>query len=276
MNVRRHLASLALAALLAHPAAAEPGASDWAGEAEGRVRLISAQSAAGGDGPLRFGVQIRLAPGWHTYWRDPGESGAPPEFDWSGSQNVADVSLTWPAPRRFQAFGLDGFGWEEEVVFPVTARLAQPGAPARLRLRLAYQICEEICVPVAAELALELAPGEPAPTPFAPLIERWAARAPGDSTLQILGAELAGAPGEEVLYVRAKAEPPLRAPDLFAEAPPFRFGRPEVERGDGEVRLALPVHAGRKRPSLAGREVVLTLTDGERAAERRIKLPPRR
>jgi suppressor for copper-sensitivity B len=274
MDAPRHLAFLALAAVLAAggPAAGEPGASDWAGEAEGQARLVADRVAVGPDGRLGLGVELRLAPGWHTYWRDPGESGAPPAFDWSGSENLAAAELRWPAPRRFEAFGLDGYGWEEAVVFPVEARVAAPGEPARLRLKLDYQICEQICIPVAVELALDLPAGESGPSAFAPLLERWAARVPGGAGLELLDASLSGAPGEEVLLVRARADAPFRAPDLFAEAPPpFRFGRPRVELAGREARFALPVRAGKLSPSLAGHELALTLTDGERAVERRVR-----
>jgi suppressor for copper-sensitivity B len=277
MNARRHLAFLGLAAALAAaPAAAGSGASDWAGEPEGRARLVSALEGVGPDGRLVLGVEIRLAPGWHTYWRDPGESGAPPAFDWSGSENLAAAELRWPAPRRFQAFGLDGFGWEDAVVFPVQASAARPGEPVRLRLKVDYQICEEICVPVAAALALDLPAGEPRPTAFAPLLAQWAARVPGPEALEIVDVELSGPPGEEALLVRARAAAPFRVPDLFAEAgPPFRFAPPEMRLEGDEARFVLPVRAGKQKPSLAGRDVVLTLTDGERATERRVSLPAR-
>jgi suppressor for copper-sensitivity B len=141
MNVLRHLAALGLLAAAAWPAVAEPAASPWAGEPEGRARIVSARTAIGADGRLALGVQLRLAPRWHTYWRDPGESGAPPSFDWGASENLVELRLLWPAPRRFQAFGLDGYGWEDEVVFPVEARAADPARPVLLRLKLEYQVC---------------------------------------------------------------------------------------------------------------------------------------
>ena len=282
MNARRHLAFLAACLWLAAPASAadRSAASGWVGEPEGRARLVAAQDAVGADGRVDLGVEIRLAPGWHTYWRDPGESGAPPVFDWAGSENLGAIELRWPAPRRFEAFGFDGYGWEEAVVFPVQAQAAEPGRPVGVRLKLDYQICEEICIPVTAALALDLPAGAARATAFAPLLERWSARIPGGDGLEIVAAALSGAPGEEVLLVRARGAAPFRAPDLFAEAsPPFRFARPRLELEDGEARFELPVRAGRLKPSLAGHEVTLTLTAGERAVERRVRLrekePPR-
>ncbi|HZD25518.1 MAG TPA: protein-disulfide reductase DsbD domain-containing protein, partial [Alphaproteobacteria bacterium] len=95
-KARRRIFSILvlLAGLLAAvPASAGPAVSPWDGGPEGEVRLLAARSAAGGAATLRFGLEFRLAPGWKTYWRNPGESGAPPQFDWSGSGNLADVSV---------------------------------------------------------------------------------------------------------------------------------------------------------------------------------------
>ena len=50
---------------------------------------------------LRAGIEIKLQPGWHTYWRYPGDSGVPPRFDFSGSDNVASVKVLYPAPHLF-------------------------------------------------------------------------------------------------------------------------------------------------------------------------------
>ena len=52
-------------------------------------------------------VEIRLAPGWHTYWRVPGEAGIPPRFDWSGSQNLAAVAYEWPRPEIIVSYGIE-------------------------------------------------------------------------------------------------------------------------------------------------------------------------
>ena len=58
------------------------------------------------DGSRLAAVEIRLAPGWHTYWRVPGDAGIPPSFDWSGSSNLASVAYEWPRPEIFDSFGM--------------------------------------------------------------------------------------------------------------------------------------------------------------------------
>ena len=95
--------------LLPLAAAAEPSASDWVREEQVELRLIAAQTAVGDAGEVRLGVQFRLAPGWKTYWRSPGDAGLPMRLDWSGSRNLEAVELRWPVPERYQLLGLDTF-----------------------------------------------------------------------------------------------------------------------------------------------------------------------
>ena len=87
-------------------AAATPGfaadVSPWDNDIRSAARLIAA-SARGesGDRVLRAGVEIKLQPGWKTYWRYPGDSGVPPVFDFSASENVKTVTVLYPTPMRF-------------------------------------------------------------------------------------------------------------------------------------------------------------------------------
>src|ERR1700756_3095103 len=73
-------------------------ASPWDGDTRAGVRLIAGSRT--NDAMVRAGVEIKLAPGWKTYWRYPGDSGVPPRFDFAGSQNVKSVEIAWPAPHR--------------------------------------------------------------------------------------------------------------------------------------------------------------------------------
>jgi len=74
-------------------------ASAWDGTQRSAVRLIAGTRVEGG-AALRAGIEMRVAPGWKTYWRYPGDSGVPPRFDFSKSRNVKSVNVRWPAPQR--------------------------------------------------------------------------------------------------------------------------------------------------------------------------------
>lgn len=106
------------------------------------------------------GLSLELAPGWKTYWRRPGEAGIPPEFDWTGSENVASVRVHWPSPVMFHTNGMQTVGYKGGVVLPLEVVPKVAGQPMHLKARVNVGICNEICMPaqVTVSAALE-APG---------------------------------------------------------------------------------------------------------------------
>ncbi|MGL1742623.1 protein-disulfide reductase DsbD domain-containing protein, partial [Vibrio parahaemolyticus] len=79
-------------------------------------------------------VDLNLGPGWKTYWKSPGDAGLPTEFDWSGSSNVIDAEVHWPAPSRLSILGFETVGYTHEVLFPVRLKLRDPNVETRIRL----------------------------------------------------------------------------------------------------------------------------------------------
>jgi DsbC/DsbD-like thiol-disulfide interchange protein len=132
-------------------------ASQWSGDSHSGARLVAAQSRIeGGASILRAGVEIRLAQGWKTYWRYPGDSGVPPHFDFSGSDNVKAVTVAWPAPLRIADSEGVTIGYKQSVVFPLRIEPREPNKPVALRMKLDYAICEKICIPAEAKAELTL------------------------------------------------------------------------------------------------------------------------
>jgi DsbC/DsbD-like thiol-disulfide interchange protein len=154
-------ATIAFAGVLLPASSASADASPWEGDARSAVRLVSggAQKVQGDRTMLRAGVEIRLAPGWKTYWRYPGDSGIPPHFDFSKSENVKSVDVAWPAPQRFA--DADGviIGYRDKVLFPLSIEPKLADKPVTLRLALDYAICEKVCIPVHANAELKLNAG---------------------------------------------------------------------------------------------------------------------
>ena len=106
---------------------------------------------------VRAGIEIKLDPGWHTYWRDPGDSGVPPKIDFSGSDNVKSVTVLWPAPERFpDGAGGTSIGYLDRVILPLHVTPQNAGKPSSLQLKLGYDICSNMCVPVESDLKLSL------------------------------------------------------------------------------------------------------------------------
>jgi DsbC/DsbD-like thiol-disulfide interchange protein len=127
----------------------------WDGDARSAVRIVAGAGTAK-PGPLRAGVEIRLARGWHTYWRYPGDAGVPPQFTFDGSRNVKHVEVLWPAADRINDSGGTSIGYSTNVVFPIRVIPQDAGKPVSLRLRLAYAICEKLCVPAEGRGELNL------------------------------------------------------------------------------------------------------------------------
>lgn len=98
-------------------------------------------------------IAIGLAPGWHTYWRIPGDVGIPPQFDWSGSENLSSLSYEWPRPEIFEEAGLTYFGYKDALILPVRLVPEDASKPITARLSLFIGVCKDICLPGTAEIA---------------------------------------------------------------------------------------------------------------------------
>jgi len=262
-----------LAALLAAPAAPWASASDWAVNPHSKVRLVAAASGVGSQREIRLGLEFELKKNWKVYWRSPGDAGFPPRIDWAGSENLRDASIAWPAPRRFEVLGFNTAGYKDAVVLPLTARLAEPGKPARLVARVDYLTCDEICVPYTVTLTLALPAGPAMTTRFAYTIDRARARVPADEAVSGIKVEriavrerAAGDPAATLTVVARSAGAPFTSPDLFVEGPPrLEFGKPVValSQGGQVARFTLPVRkVGKSAPKATGALLTLTLTDG--------------
>jgi len=140
------------------PMAQAQDASDWDAQAHTAARLIAgSMSKTAGTAYVRAGVEIKLDPGWKTYWRVPGDSGMPPTLDFSGSDNVQAVTVLWPAPERFpDGAGGNSIGYLDHVILPLRIAPADTAKRSSLQLKLGYDVCGTMCVPVEANLKLPL------------------------------------------------------------------------------------------------------------------------
>lgn len=149
---------LATCVLISAPARADDESS-WSQDNRSAIRLIAGANTSATQ-PLRAGIQIKLPPGWKTYWRYPGDSGVPPRFDFSGSDNLKAATVLYPAPHLFSDEGGNSLGYKDDVIFPVLISPAQPGKPVTLRLKLDYAVCEKLCIPAEGRADLTLGVGD--------------------------------------------------------------------------------------------------------------------
>jgi len=145
------LAATLFTASLAVVAKAED-ASPWQRDAHSAVRLLAGSRSGG---VLLGGIAIQLQDGWKTYWRTPGDSGVPPRFDFSKSDNVEAVTVLWPAPMKFDD-GAGGFslGYKKQVVLPLRIVAKNNDKPVTLRASISYAVCDKICIPIEASSEL--------------------------------------------------------------------------------------------------------------------------
>lgn len=114
------------------------------------------------DGSRMAALHLRLAPGWMTYWRVPGEGGLALRMDWSGSENLAGLDKHWPSPRVFVQNGYYNIGYRDELVLPIELTPIDPARPVVFAADITLGVCRDVCIPVDLRLRAELsAPGRP-------------------------------------------------------------------------------------------------------------------
>lgn len=234
---------LCLAVLAAMPARAGESAAIRSSRAA--VTLVSDTDAVRTGQPMRLGLRVRLAPGWHTYWRNPGDAGVAPELTLTLPAGAVVGDLQWPTPVRLPEGPLMTYGYTGEVLLPVTVT---PGAgPLHVEASAAWLVCETICVPEEGRFTLDLppgnpqpgdlAPGAPAPSAQAPLFAAADARMPRpspfpatvapDGTLTLRGAGLSAATVQDAWFFPG-------SDGTVENAAPGR-----LVAGDGEISLLL-------------------------------------
>ena len=260
--------------LLAILALAVPGTGwaavgSWVKSGPVEARLVASVQRVGDLATVPLGLEVRLEPGWKTYWRTPGDAGFAPRLDWSGSTNLKGAELLYPAPHRFTVLGFETAGYDAEVLFPIAATPAEPGKPLDLALKAEVLVCSTICVPETVALSLSIPEGPAAPGPSANDIARAQSLVPGDGRAS--GLTVAAVRGQgAALEVEVTARDPMVAPDVFVETdPPLTFAAPKSRFLDGDRRVILRMDATDPPPglNLAGRAMTLTVVDGNRSVE---------
>ena len=287
------------AGLLLAPGHAWGAASEWSVNPQSSVRLISPWKTAPWktaprSGELILGLQFRLSPGWHVYWKNSGDAGFPPAVTLQPAAALGAPEILWPAPRRFELPGnLVAFGYEGEVIYPIRTEM-KPAAAApaggtsdspaddvlHITADLDYLVCQADCVPYRYTLALDQPLGEPsaADPQTAALLQIWVDRLPrivrempGVRTGAVLDASRGGAPELEVRVLGvlgARAAPGKT--DLFLEShETFDAGRPRMRATSDGVVFHVPMKpkvAGKplpERTSIAWTVSGLTAKDGK-------------
>ena len=123
------------------------------------VSLVSENAVVSPGQQVRIGLRQRLAPDWHTYWKNPGDAGSPPNIAFKLPEGVTVSEIAWPGPDRFLIGPVASFGYEDEIVFPMTLfvpRSTKPGTRLRIEASADWVVCEKECIPEEGEFVLDL------------------------------------------------------------------------------------------------------------------------
>ncbi len=243
----------ALLALLLLAPAAHAAESTAVTSPRATVTLISETDQVLPGQPYRVALRIRMAPGWHTYWRNPGDAGVTPEIAFTLPPGVTAGPIAWPTPHRQPEDRLMTFGYDGELVLPLTIS----GGPGPITAEATWLVCANVCVPEEGKFSLDLPAGPAAPSAQAALFKAadarmprpapWPARIAPDGVLRLNGEELGPDSVADAWFMPT-------TPDTIAPSAPQR-----VDISAGKLALAMqPGTAFKPATGLAG---VLVLRD---------------
>jgi thiol:disulfide interchange protein DsbD len=165
------LALILFAAMVVGPIAPAQSAEPVALADPVSAKLVPERGTVAPGTTLWVDLHLDIAPGWHTYWRNPGDSGLPTEIAWTLPSGFAAGDIRWPVPERFVTGGIGNYGYSRAVDLLVPIAVPQqlePGTEARIAADASWLVCAEICIPGEAKLAFSLpvgaAPVEPDPS----------------------------------------------------------------------------------------------------------------
>jgi thiol:disulfide interchange protein len=222
--------------------------------------LVADTSAVVPGQPFRLGLLLKIAPGWHIYWKNPGDSGIATEAGWELPESFLAGPLQWPLPRRLIEPGdIQVYAYKDEVllVTEVTPPKSLSGKEVTLRANPKWLVCEQICIPGASELELTLPLGDVAAPANAALFAKYRAMLPSQT-----------APPFDVSWTRSPAGWNLALRDVIEagrvdffpyanEKAPVGHATPQT-LADGSADIAIAVDGS---PEIEG---VLVVENGQR------------
>lgn len=261
---------IAIVLALAAPVEAQAGRSEWVAADEAKMRLLLAGPRE--DDGIAGGIEILLEPGWYTYWRNPGEAGVPPVFDFSESQNVAGVDVDYPAPQRYDDGTSVSLIYRDEVVLPLTIQPERPGEPVTLHAEVVFGVCSEVCIPTRASASATIAPDAPRDALSQARLESFAARVPTAAQPGRLEIESVTVDGDALLI--DVHMPDSTYSDLFADPPQgWYIGQPAfVSRANGLSRYRLSLAGKPQGAEVQGQTFHFVAVAGGEAIEQEIEI----
>jgi len=207
--------------------------------------ILSADSARPGD-TVFAGVDLKMEPGWHTYWKNPGDAGTATKIEWQLPPEISVGEIQWPLPEKLPPAEVTTYGYENEVVLLVPLTLASNVSAGALDLKakVSWLECKETCIPADANVESKLSAGnETKSSADAATIEAWRRKVPQILDLPLMAWWEIPPNGEirplVIKFPTALISVAVESADFF----PFAYNQFEVQAatetqaGHGEIRL---------------------------------------
>lgn len=239
---------------------------EWQTTDQASARFIA---GVGEGGHSLFGLQLKLQPGWHAYWRSPGDAGLAPQLDWAQSENLGSQKMLFPVPEKEVLQGLVSYAYSDEVVLPLQIERNDPAQPLKLRAKTSVLVCKDICVPASFNLALDVPVEAGVDNETNDVLAQALSLVPkeddglGEYTLE--GATYGQAGGKAIIDVKIggarTASLPIQNPEMIIELGDGGTLPVEVTTlKEGVVHVALGADAP-KASTLIGKKLTFTLVD---------------
>lgn len=144
-------------------AAMAPAAAQYAGDGPMvDVSLVADRASVAPGETVHIALHQEITRGWHTYWRNPGDSGEPTRLTLDLPEGWSAGEIIWPAPNPYPLGPLTNYGYSDTVTLPVPVTVPAGVAPGRVEIpaEATWLVCEDICIPEEASLTLSLQVGE--------------------------------------------------------------------------------------------------------------------
>ena len=137
------------------------------------LQLISSVESIPKENNLHLGLYFKLDPGWKIYWKYPGKAGYPPEIDWTNSENIQNLEILWPKPKKFEILGMESMGYSNEVVLPIKLILKKNNEELLANFDIDYLTCKKICIPFRDNLVLNIPNGNGQVSEYGKIINKY-------------------------------------------------------------------------------------------------------
>ena len=125
--------------------------------------LVSSHDSAAPGETIKVALRTILDEKWHTYWRNPGDSGEPVQLDWDLKEGWSVSDITWPLPQTLPTGPIINYGFEGEPLFPVSLKIPETaivGDVETIRLNFYYLVCKDVCIPESGSASINILIGE--------------------------------------------------------------------------------------------------------------------